>query len=178
MLTLLMIFGAILLRLIPHVPNFAPITALGLFGGVYLGKKSAIFIPLIAIIISDYLLGSLFHSTTLYVWGSFIISSLIGIGIKNHKKPQYIFTASLIASLQFFLITNFGVWKEGMYERGVNGLMESYIMGLPFFKWTLLGDFFYIVIFFGTYQLAFMVTKRLNIILKGINNNSIGSNLA
>lgn len=154
MLVILMIIGAVVLRLVPHIPNFAPITAMALFGGVYLEKRWAILIPFLTMAISDYLLGSLFHSTTFYVWSSFLVSSLIGIWLRDHKKPQYIISASIFASIQFFIITNFGVWTSGMYSRGFDGLIQSYMMGIPFFRWTLLGDLFYSVTFFGIYELA------------------------
>lgn len=172
-MTLLMIIGAIILRLIPHLPNFAPITALALFGGSNLNKRTALFFPLASLVISDYLLlyinpfssevfnfnhlypiTALLHSTSLYVYGSFLISGLIGIWLKTHQKPIYILIASLLATLQFFLITNYGVWAEGMYSRGPDGLIQSYLMGLPFLKWTLLGDIFYTTMFFGTFKLA------------------------
>lgn len=182
MLAMVMILGGILLRLTPHIPNFAPISAVAIFGGANLNKRFAIWVPLIAMAISDYLLlyvnpygnpvfdissiqpiKAMFHSTTLYVWGSFIISGLIGIWLKGHKKkPSNIVGASFLASLQFFLITNFGVWAGGMYSRDLGGLLESYIMGLPFFKWTLLGDLFYTGVFFGTYELAVRLTRKLN----------------
>lgn len=173
MLALLMIFGSVILRLLPHIPNFAPITAMGLFGGVYLNKKFAVLIPLIAMVISDYLLlyispyhmdfgrihpvSAMFHSTTLYVWGSFVISSLIGIWLRDHKKPFYIFSGAVLASVQFFIITNFGTWAGGMYGRGLEGLVQSYIMAIPFYKWTLMGDLFYTGVFFGSYALAYKV---------------------
>lgn len=179
MLALFMIVGGVLLRLTPHLANFAPISATALFSGAYLSKRFAILVPLIAIAISDYLLlyvnpfgkplvdfsqikpvTAMFHATTLYVWGSFVISGLIGIWLKNHKKPSYIVAGSFLASLQFFLITNFGVWAGGMYSRGLDGLLQSYIMGLPFFKWTLLGDLFYTGVFFGSYELALRTNKR------------------
>lgn len=170
-MTILMIIGAVLLRLVPHMPNFAPITALALFGGVYLNKRYVILFPFIVMLISDYLLlyidpftgadfshiypiTSMFHSTTTYVYGSFLISSLIGIWLRKHKNPGFILLGSLIASLQFFLITNFGVWSGGMYSRGLDGLLQSYLMGLPFFKWTLLGDLFYTTMFMGTFEIA------------------------
>lgn len=168
-----MIVGGALLRLTPHMANFAPISAIAIFGGANLSKRSAILVPLLAVIISDYLLlyvnpfGSpmvdfsriqpvtaMFHDTTLYVWGSFLVSGLIGIWLKAHKKPSYIVAASFLASIQFFIITNFGVWAGGMYSRGIDGLLESYLMGLPFFKWTLLGDLFYTGVLFGVYELA------------------------
>lgn len=178
MLALMMIIGAVLLRLVPHMPNFAPITALGLFGGAYINKKFAIFVPLVAMVVSDYLLlyispfnmsadfsrvypiTALFRSDTIFVWSSFLISSLIGVWLRNHKKPEFVIGASLLASLQFFLITNMGVWAVGAYSRGLDGLMQSYIMGLPFFKWTFFGDLFYTGVFFGAYELALRVANR------------------
>lgn len=179
MLSILMITGGILLRLTPHVPNFAPITAVALFGGAYLGKKYALLIPFLAMIVSDYLLlyinpfetpalnlsliqpvNLMFHSTTLFVWGSFLISGLIGVWLRKHKKPMFIIAASFFASIQFFIITNFGVWATGMYSRGLDGLLESYIMGLVFFKWTMIGDLFYTTVFFGTYKLAQIIPNK------------------
>ncbi len=178
-----MIIGGVLLRLMPHIANFAPISATALFGGANLNKRFAILIPLIAMAISDYLLlyinpfgnpmidfshiqpiTAMFHSTTLYVWGSFAISGLIGNWLKKHKKPSYIVAASFLASIQFFIITNYGVWAGGMYNRGSDGLMESYIMGLPFFKWTLLGDLFYTGVFFSSYELALRMGKKTYLI--------------
>lgn len=174
-----MIVGGILLRLAPHVPNFAPISATAIFGGVYLNRRFAILVPLGAMIISDYLLlyinpygspvinfsqvqpiNAMFHSTTLYVWGSFVISALIGIWLKNHLKPSNIIGASFLSSVQFFLITNFGVWAQGMYSRGLDGLLQSYLLGLPFFRWTLLGDVFYCGMFFGSYSLAMRLIQQ------------------
>ena len=102
----------------------------------------------------------MFHSTTLYVWGSFITSGLIGIWLKKHKKPQLIVGASLLASIQFFVITNFGVWAGGYYGYGFNGLLKTYLEGLPFFQWTILGDLFYTGVFFGAYALANRFTKQ------------------
>lgn len=173
MLAAVMIIAGVFLRLLPHLPNFAPITATALFSGAYLNKRWAIAIPLLAMVISDYLLlyvspyaspffdfgkihplNAMFHSTTLYVWGSFLISGLIGITLRKNKRPALIIGASLAASLQFFLITNFGVWAGGMYDRGLDGLAQSYIMGLPFLKWTILGDLFYTTTFFAAYQLT------------------------
>lgn len=176
MLALALIVGGVLLRLIPHLPNFAPITATAMFGGAHLSKRWAILLPLAAMAISDYLLlyinpykidlsrvyplPAMFHSTTFYVWGSFIISGLLGIWLKDHRNIKNPIMVSLLASLQFFIITNFGVWAGGMYSRGLDGLLESYIMGLPFFKWTLMGDLFYTTVFFGTYELSHSFSEK------------------
>lgn len=173
MLEITMIIGGILLRLAPHLPNFSSIGATALFGGTYLKKRYAFILPLIALAVSDYLLlyinpfggqivnfsriqpiSAMFHSTTLYVWASFVITGLMGLWLRKNNKPSNVVLVTLLASLQFYLITNFGVWASGMYSRGIDGLFTSYVMGLPFFRWTILGDLFYTGVFFGSYALA------------------------
>lgn len=165
MIAILFVIIGILLRLVPHPPNFAPITASTLFAGVYLPKRYALITPIITMAISDFLLfpTHMFHSTTLYVWGSFLISGLIGSWLKRHNKPTYIIVASLIASLQFFLITNFGVWvADNMYPHNLNGLFQSYLMGIPFYRNTLLGDLFYTSSFFSLYRLSLYIARKVS----------------
>lgn len=177
-----MIIGSVLLRLVPHMPNFAPVTGIGLFGGAYLNKKIAILLPLTVMVISDYLLlyispftmsadfsrvypiTALFRADTAFVWGSFLISSLIGLWLRNHKKPALVVGATLLASVQFFLITNFGVWVVGAYSRGLDGLIQSYIMGLPFLKGTILGDLVYTSAFFGVYEFSQRVVRNTRLV--------------
>ena len=53
----LILIGAVL-RIIPHLPNFVPIGALSLFGGVYFSRKIALILPLAAMILSDIFIGS------------------------------------------------------------------------------------------------------------------------
>src|SRR4051812_38108206 len=145
------IVSAIVMRLVPHIPNFAPMTAAALFGAAYLPKRYVLLTPLIALAVSDYLLlyispfsdpifnfshlqpiSALFNSTTAWVWGSFMISALIGLALRNRPGAIKIGGMTLLASLQFYLITNFGVWAAGAYARDVSGLWASYIAGLPF----------------------------------------------
>lgn len=168
---LFIIMIAVLIRLFPHAPNFAPIAAMGLFGGTYLNKKYSLIIVFITLLVSDYLLLyihpfspqflnlskfyspiALLHSTTLFVYGSFLLIALIGIWLKSHKSAKNILAACLSSSILFFLITNFGVWAQGMYARDISGLWQSYVMGIPFFKNTLLGDLFYVTLFFGSFE--------------------------
>lgn len=151
---------SVVARLIPHAPNFAPIGGLALFSGSHFKKKIALIIPLTAMFISDIFLG--FHKTIPYVYASFIIITLIGRLIKNNKW-QSLVLASLTTSILFFLITNFGVWATGtMYQKNVNGLLQSYVMGLPFFRNTILSDLFYSFSFFYGYRfLSSLNLKKL-----------------
>lgn len=183
MLAILMIISGILLRLMPHLPNFAPIAATALFGGAYLSKRFAILVPLTAMAISDYLLlyvnpfhspmvhfshiypiTALFTPSTLAVWGSFILIACIGMWLKEHKNVKNIIVGSLASSVLFFLITNFGFWLTyDIYPKTLSGQIEAYIMALPFFKWTVLGDLFYSGMFFGAYEFALWTAKRFTI---------------
>ena len=164
-MALFFIIAAVILRLVPHLPNFAPIAALALFGGTYLNKKYALLIPLAAMLISDYFIGFYSPWIMLSVYGSFMMIGLIGLWLKNHKTLPNIIGSSLFGSIIFFLVTNFVVWAvpHSMYPHNLQGLMQSYIMGLPFFKNTLAGDLFYVATMFGLYELVLWLTvKRLN----------------
>lgn len=158
-------------RLVPHMPNFAPVTAAALFCGAYMTRRQSFFALAAILLISDYMLlyikpfggtsfahfyapWELYHTTLPYVYGSFAISAAIGWWVKSRNASGYVVLAALFCSVQFFLITNAGVWAAGMYDRGIEGLMQSYTMALPFFRGTALGDLFYASIFFGGFELA------------------------
>jgi uncharacterized membrane protein len=157
---ILIIIFAVVMRLLPHPPNVAPIAAMALFGGVYLNKKYALIVPLIAMFISDIFLG--FYPEIIFVYSSFFLIGLIGLWLRNHKTFQNVIFASFISSILFFLITNFGVWLIGtMYDKSLSGLYEAYLMGLPFFRNTLIGDLGYVGLFFGSYEyILFVVSTR------------------
>lgn len=156
------ILAAVILRLVPHLPNFAPIAALALFGGTYLNKKFALIVPLTAMLVSDYFIGFYNPWIMLSVYGSFVLIGLIGLWLKNHKSSPNVIGASLFSSIIFFLVTNFAVWAvlHSMYPHNLQGLLQSYIMGLPFFKNTLLGDLFYVATMFGLYELVLWLTLK------------------
>ncbi|OGM76066.1 hypothetical protein A2208_02580 [Candidatus Woesebacteria bacterium RIFOXYA1_FULL_43_16] len=149
-------------RLIPHPANFAPITAMALFGGVYLTKKQALTLPIAAMILSDFFLGFDSVPMRLSVYGSFILAVLVGFWVKNHKNPKHIIFASILSSILFFIITNFAVWAFGsMYPKSVTGLMQSYFFAIPFFRNSVLGDLFYSGVFFGIYNLLLNSSPRV-----------------
>ena len=160
---LLIIAFAIVLRLLPHPPNMAPIAAMALFGGVYLNKKYALLVPLVALFLSDIFLG--FYHSMPYVYGSFILTGCIGLWLKHHKSIKNVFLGTIVSSTLFFLITNFGFWlSHSLYPKTIAGQMEAYTMALPFFRNTLIGDFIYVGLFFGAYELMryFLFSARFS----------------
>lgn len=153
----LVVIMAAALRILSNgmIPNFTPIGALALFGGAYLqDKRLAFVLPITAMLISDLFLG--FHETMIYVYASFfLIVALSRMVNFNKVSLGRTFGSTLIASVLFFMITNFGVWAStGMYEMSFAGLMSSYVAGLPFLKYSVLGDVFFVTVFFGTFELV------------------------
>jgi hypothetical protein len=156
----LILFG-VLMRILPHPENFAPITAIALFGAVYLPKRFAFILPLGAMLISDLIIG-FYGVTMIYVYGSFVISGLLGLLIRKKKSIKTVVSVSLISSLLFFLITNFGVWAnpKSWYTPNLSGLLDSYIAGIPFFRGTMFGDLVYTAGFFSIYEFVRILGKK------------------
>ncbi|HAP36644.1 MAG TPA: hypothetical protein DCQ28_12165 [Bacteroidetes bacterium] len=149
----IMIALAAFSRLIPHPVNFAPITAIALFGGVYFNGKFSPIVPLAALLISDYFLG--FYDGIVWVYGSFLLVVVIGLAIRRYKSVPVIFGATIVSSLLFFLITNFGVWQAGVfYTKDFTGLVECYAAAIPFYRNAAIGDLFYGTVLFGVYELV------------------------
>ncbi|HTK81549.1 MAG TPA: DUF6580 family putative transport protein [Bacteroidota bacterium] len=153
LIAFVLILMAALSRLLPHPPNFAPITALALFGGVYLEKKHSFIVPIAAILISDYFIG--FYTGMVWVYASFLAIGLIGLWLRDHRGIAQTIGATLAGSVLFFVVTNFGVWASAQvsYPHTMSGLLECYAAAIPFFRNTLLGDSVYVGVMFGAYEL-------------------------
>src|SRR3989338_5524366 len=138
--------------------NFAPIGAIALFGGARLGRWWGLVITLGAMFLSDTIIG--FHSGMWHVYAAFVITYFIGRSFRTSVTVPNVLGGSLVASAVFFLITNFGVWMEGfwlpthMYPLTMNGLLTSYVMGIPFFGATLASDLLYSGALFSAYALV------------------------
>jgi uncharacterized membrane protein len=159
-LILLIVFAAAS-RFWPHPANFAPIAAIALFSGVYLGKRASIVAPVVAMIISDMFLGM--HNLVFFTWGSMALVGVIGWWVKEKKQPGRIVLGALAGSALFYFITNGAVWAIGqgaMYPHNLAGLTEAYVAGLPFLRNTVAGDLVYTAALFGIAELAFAWARR------------------
>jgi len=147
------ILCAAVLRLVPHPPNFAPITAMALFSGAYLGKRPLAFAtPLGAMVLSDALIG--FHSGLPFVYGSVALIVLLGWVVLSRVTALRLAGAALASSVLFFVVTNFGTWLlSGMYPLSAAGLAACYVAAIPFFQNTVVGDLFYSGLLFGGFAL-------------------------
>ena len=147
------ILAAALYRIVPRAPNFSPVAAMALFAGAYLtDKRLALLVPFLALFISDLVLG--LHNTMVFVYGAFAITVGIGFWLRKHQSALPIAGAAVSSSVLFYIITNFGAWLMGpLYPPTLEGLMASYVAGIPFFQHTLIGDLVFTAILFGGYEL-------------------------
>lgn len=157
MLALTLIIVGLVLRFLTHGLNFTPLAAIALFSGVYLNKKYSLLVPLILIIASDMIIG--LHNVIFFTWVSFMLIAVMGMWIKKHKNFTSVISGSLVSSLLFYIVTNFGVWLMGWYPQTLKGLTDCYILGLPFFRNFTLSTVIYTCAFFGLYELVARLVK-------------------
>ena len=149
-LALGLIVIGVLSRLLPHVNNFSPVIAIALFGGVYLRRSQALWVPVALLAVSDVFLG--LHATIPFTWGSVLLASLIGLWVRKDSTPLRIASGSLFSAILFFIVTNFGAWLT-MYPHTADGFKQCYILAVPFFRATLVSTMVYSVALFGAYEL-------------------------
>ncbi|MFZ3230289.1 MAG: DUF6580 family putative transport protein [Pseudobdellovibrio sp.] len=142
--TLLVAIGLVMIiivsRLIGHVWNFTAVGGVALFSGAYFSKKHvAILIPFFGLFISDLVLG--FHDQMFAVYFSYALIAVLGFSLKLESSRFKTVGVSFAGAILFFLITNFGCWiGNAFYPQNLNGLLESYVLGLPFFRTQVLSD--------------------------------------
>jgi hypothetical protein len=157
MLTLILIILGILLRFVPHTPNFTPVAAIALFGAAFLNKRYALIVPLALMIISDIFIGM--HNTVAFTWGGFALIAILGMKLKKQKNAKAVLFSSLASSLLFYAVSNFGVWLMGWYPHNLKGLIDCYIMAIPFLRDFTLATIIYTFAFFGAYELVARLVK-------------------
>ena len=148
------IIVAVLVRLIPHPPNVAPITAVALFTGTHFSRKHwAMLMPILAMLVTDVFLG--FSMITPIVYLAFVGVTALGFVLKKMNIGTV-----LLSSLLFFVVTNLGVWFL-YYPLTPEGLMTCFTLALPFFGYAVVGDLFFSAALLFGYRYA---AKRFQLV--------------
>lgn len=134
--------------------NFTPIAAIALFGGAMFQNRGLAFLaPLSILFLTDLVIG--LHDTMWAVYGSFLAIVLIGQLIRKNPTMLSAMGGALVGSVLFFLVTNAAVWfGSPFYSQDLSGLLNSYVLGLPFFRGTFAGDLLFTAVLFGSFKLA------------------------
>ncbi len=151
-------------RFIPHPWNLTPLVAVALFGGAhFLRARSAFIVLLSALLLSDVILylntyqafQQFFMYHLVFNYAAIVLVVALGIWLKSRLTWYNTIGAALAGSLVFFVITNFGSWVwMPEYEKTLSGLMNAYLMGIPFYRNQFVADAIYTFVLFGGFALA------------------------
>lgn len=147
------------------LPNFAPVAAIAMFAGVvFRSWIAAALVPLAIMVSSDLVIGFydgrilalVYGSLALPVAGRAILRRQFSSGPESSLdlvgRTLTVLGCTLLSSVAFFVITNFGCWAfSPLYPRTASGLVSCYVAALPFFRPTLAGDLFFSALLFGSY---------------------------
>jgi hypothetical protein len=159
-LAILMVVAAGVFRLAAHEFhwwNITPVGAMALLGGMYMGRRYALWVPLAVLALTDILLNvsmgyPMFYWPRAFDYGAFLMVGLLGLWARDRKLGSKV-GAVFATPFLFFLISNFAVWLFGMnlanepYAKTLSGLIDCYAAGLPFLRGTVIGDWGFMALF-------------------------------
>ena len=98
---------------------------------------------IVAMLLSDLFIG--FYENIIFVYASLLLITFVFYKISNKINYKNLLIYGFAGSLIFFIVSNFGVWALGSpgvydvaYEKNLTGLIECYILAIPFFGNTFL----------------------------------------
>lgn len=138
-------------------PNLEIITVVSVLAAITMGWRAALIVPITSMILSDIIIGN--SSIFIFTWISFAVIGLGAVLLKklNDKpKTQIISSVGFAAasSFLFFIVTNFGVWLQGWYPATFAGLVDSYVMAIPFYRTMLIGNLILVPVAIIAWQLV------------------------
>lgn len=140
---------------------FTPTAAVTIFAGWYFRRLNvAAVVPLSILGISDLALEA--HNNfgvMLLTYAAMTVPVLFGRWLRaSEGRPQSVVRlvlCGLLPATIFWLVSNFAVWAfQSDYEKTWAGLVQCYWMAVPFYRWMLAGDVFYVAVLFTCAALA------------------------
>jgi len=159
------VFAVAMSRIIPHWPNVTAVAAVAILGGATMRNSlTAVLIPVSAIFVSDLIINNVFYSTYYdsfvlfgessgWIYAAFILMAVLSHFTIKSFKALPIISVTMISTLLFFVLTNFGSWLHSpFYTQDMSGLMLAFEAGLPFLLNSILGNLFFVGVFFYGYS--------------------------
>ena len=102
------------------------------------------FIPslIISFAITDLVIG--YHFGTHWTWGSVLLIGLMSVYFK--KNIFWRISGALLGATIFFIVTNFGVWSLGSYGYTLSGLINCFVLAIPFFSYSLISTLIFSIV--------------------------------
>ncbi len=137
--------------------NFAPVTAAALFAGYYLSRRSmAMAVPVLVMVLSNIWLPQYGDwRVAVAIYAALTLPVLCRGILRKKYSAMTIGGCAAGSSLAFFVVSNLIFWYfYGALQNPPQGLWQSYVAAVPFYKYTLASDLVWTTVFFGSYTLA------------------------
>jgi hypothetical protein len=141
---------------------FTPTAAAAIFAGFYFSRAAiAVLVPLAVLGVSDLALPT-YNNIPVMIATYAVMTVPVWLGRMLRERPSGWAAAvlrcavcGLVPATLFFLVSNFAVWAfQSDYEKSLAGLARCYWAAVPFYRWMLAGDVFYIATLFSCWALA------------------------
>lgn len=139
-------------------PNFEFVTTALILSAFYLGQKQSLLLIFLILLVSDSIIGN--TNIFIFSWTGFLIPAFFASNIFKKIKLNKILLGTglgISSNIFFYLWTNFGVWlldSWGMYPKTIQGLLLSYINGIPFLKYQVSSTLLLLPISFVVFEIV------------------------
>ena len=147
-------------RLMIDLPNFKPVMAIALFSGFLFQRQAIGFFSItVGMLVSDTLVGFYEWQLAMVVYAALLTPMIGGWVLRRWNDDGYKFATGVLgfsglAAINFYVLTTLAVWGfTSWYPTTWAGLASAFAMGLPFLKWTLLGNSVFAAALFGSWAL-------------------------
>jgi hypothetical protein len=149
---------------------FTPTAAAALFAGLYFSRVAvAALVPISILAISDLMLPAydsipvLIATYAIMVLPVFLGRSQRGEHSRWGAAVKWMLFGFVPATL-FYVVTNFAVWAfQSDYPKTLAGLAECYWAAVPFFRWMVAGDVFYLAVLLACWAIAAAPRRELQL---------------
>ena len=135
---------------------------------LFLALAVAALVPIAILAVSDLLLPA--YNSLLVMLATYAVMAVpvwFGRMLRGEHRGwrlagRYLLCGLVPATL-FFVVSNFAVWAfQSDYEKSLAGLAQCYAAAVPFYRWMLAGDLFYMAVFFACWSLAGVTSTASN----------------
>lgn len=147
---------------------FTPTAAAAIFAGLYFSRVGiAIMVPVATLAISDLILPA-YDSIAVMIATYAVMIVPVWFGrLQRGEQARWLAASrwalfALLPATLFYIVTNFAVWAfQSNYEKTLAGLGQCYWAAVPFYRWMLAGDLFYLAVLLSCLVLAGAANRRI-----------------
>lgn len=149
-LAIVLVLAGAASRLLHLPPNIAAVTGVTIFAGFAIRNIwLALAVPLATMLLADLVLG--FYPDLLFTYAGMAAGVFVARGLLRPLTPVRLIGTTFLASLIFFVVSNFGVFAGGYYGYTLEGFITCYVAALPFWQNSLFADFTSTALVFAIY---------------------------